>query len=223
MKRKNMISMVTSLALVGVVAVGGTLALLTSQSDQVTNTFTIGTGYQADDFYIDENAVKRDYETLTNYGGYVEDTEKPRGDSINFADVVPGTTLSKDPTLHIRTTAPESWVVAEISGLAANSGKLALQGTVSGWHKLEGGELIEIIDAAELEDGVLYIYEQKLNASNPDTNPVFETVKVNDSLEGGETFTSIVVRGVAVEAVAGSEFDVDTAEAVLDAAATKLS
>lgn len=223
MKRKNMISMVTSLALVGVVAVGGTLALLTSQSDKVTNTFTIGQGYSEGDFYIDENAVKRDYKNTSNYGGYIEDTSKPRGESIAFDGVVPGTTLSKDPTLHIKPTAPESWVVAKISGLAANENLLTLQGDVSGWHKLEGGELIEIIDAAELEDGVLYIYEQKLNASTPDTNPIFETVMVNNSLTGGDRFTDIVVSGVAVEAVAGSQFDVDTAKAVLEAAATKLS
>ena len=46
---------------------------------------------------------------------------------------------------------------------------------------------------------------------------------VNNSLTGGNRFTDIVVSGVAVEAVAGSQFDVDTAKAVLEAAATKLS
>ena len=45
MKRKNIVAMVTSLALVGVVAVGGTLALLTAQTNNVVNTFAVGKGY----------------------------------------------------------------------------------------------------------------------------------------------------------------------------------
>lgn len=216
MKRKNMISMVTSLALVGVVAVGGTLALLTSQSDKVTNTFTVGDGYETNDFYIDENVVKRDYSS-TNYGGYVEDGTS-RVDTIDYDDVVAGTTLAKDPTLHIKSDAPESWVVAKITGLDENAGKLSLEGTVTGWYKLEDEALVPVTKAADLQEDVLYIYSTKLTADNLDTTPIFETVRVADTVGKGTTFTNIEVTGVAVEAVTGSEWNVNTAKAVLAAA-----
>lgn len=217
MTKKRIATMATCIALVGAVAVGGTLALLTSPSDKVTNTFTIGEGYEDQDFYIDENAVKRDYST-GNYGGYIEDTNKGRGDAIDFKDVVAGTTLSKDPTLHIKSDAPASWVVAKITGLTENSGKLSLEGTISGWYKLEDGELKEVTSAADLKDDTLYVYGTKLVADNLDTTPIFETVRVASNVAKGTTFTNIEVTGVAVEALEGSEFNVDNMTAVLAAA-----
>lgn len=60
MKRKNMATMVTCIALVGAVAVGGTLALLSQGSNTVTNTFTVGKGYNQDtpDLSLDEAPVR---------------------------------------------------------------------------------------------------------------------------------------------------------------------
>lgn len=216
MKRKNMISMVTSLALVGVVAVGGTLALLTSQSDKVTNTFTVGDGYETNDFYIDENAVTRDY-SATNYGGYKENGAS-RVEAITYEDVVAGTTLAKDPTLHITSTAPESWVVAKITGLNANAGNLSLEGTISGWYELKDGVWTEVTKAADLKENVLYVYGTKLTTTNLSTSPIFETVRVASTVDEDTTFTQIEVTGVAVEAVADSEWNDETANAVLAAA-----
>ena len=42
MKKKKIAALITSLALVGVVVVGGTLAYLTAQTDTVKNVFTVG-------------------------------------------------------------------------------------------------------------------------------------------------------------------------------------
>lgn len=204
MTKKRIATMATCIALVGAVAVGGTLALLTSQSDKVTNTFTVGQGYQSGDFYIDENQVKRDTRA-SNFGGYIEDGEN-RVEKIDYEDLVAGTTLAKDPTLHVKQGSTESWVVAKISGLSANSGKLALEGTISGWYEVVEGELVAVTDAANLKDGTMYIYGETLGGVDgaTDSTPLFETVRVASNVAQGATFTSIEVTGVAVEAVEGA-------------------
>ena len=204
MTKKRFATMATCIALVGAVAVGGTLALLTSQSDKVTNTFTVGQGYQAGDFYIDENQVKRDT-GASNFGGYIEDGTT-RVKEIKYEDLVAGTTLAKDPTLHVKQGSTESWVVAKISGLTANEGKLALEGTISGWYEVKDGELVEVTKAADLKDDTLYIYDTTLGGVDgaTDSTPLFETVRVNSNVAAGATFTNIEVTGVAVEAVEGA-------------------
>ena len=77
MTKKRIATMATCIALVGAVAVGGTLALLTSESKQLTNTFTVGSDYNSDgsDFLLKENGVdhvldgtKEGYE----YGDYAK-------------------------------------------------------------------------------------------------------------------------------------------------------
>lgn len=204
MTKKRFATMATCIALVGAVAVGGTLALLTSTSDKVTNTFTVGEGYEDGDFYIDENQVKRDT-GASNFGGYIEDGTS-RVEAIDYEDLVAGTTLAKDPTLHVTQGSTESWVVAKISGLTANNGKLALEGTISGWYEVVDGELVEVTSAANLKDNTLYIYEKTLGGADGDTDsaPLFETVRVASSVAQGATFTNIEVTGVAVEAVEGA-------------------
>lgn len=204
MTKKRIATMATCIALVGAVAVGGTLALLTSQSDKVTNTFTVGEGYQAGDFYIDENQVKRDT-SASNFGGYIEDGTT-RVETIDYEDLVAGTTLAKDPTLHVKQNSTESWVVAKISGLTANEGKLALEGNVSGWYEVKDGDLVEVTKAADLKDDTLYIYDTTLGGEDgaTDSTPLFETVRVNSNVAQGATFTDIEVTGVAVEAVEGA-------------------
>lgn len=120
MKRKNMISMVTSLALVGVVAVGGTLALLSAPSNNLENTFTVGDDYDQEegnpDFILQEHVVKQD-----SNGSYVQkgdDSLTDKGQS--YVDLVSNSNLAKDPYFTLRNadgdekTPPTSWVVAKM-------------------------------------------------------------------------------------------------------------
>lgn len=122
MKRKNMISMVTSLALVGVVAVGGTLALLSQKANDVTNTFTVGQGYDAADIKLSEADVVQ--ETDGSYTGLQETTREDdyvltigtqkRFESNKYKNLVNGTTIDKDPIVTIDANTVDSWVVAYI-------------------------------------------------------------------------------------------------------------
>ena len=46
--KKKVVAAIMSVALVAAVGIGGTLAYLSSKSNDVTNTFTVGKGYDFD-------------------------------------------------------------------------------------------------------------------------------------------------------------------------------
>lgn len=136
MKRKNIAAMITSIALVGAVAVGGTLALLTSQTEDLTNTFTVGAGYANTKFALQEDVVAQtpndvydednvkiatagDYIAKTGEDGQVTVTENDQ----SYANVIPGSSLHKNPFFSLAlkedasegASVPESWIVARVS------------------------------------------------------------------------------------------------------------
>lgn len=129
MKRKNIAAMVTSIALVGAVAVGGTLALLTSQTEDLTNTFTVGSGYTNTTFSLQEDYVIQaandqyveEVKTVTA-GDYIDDPERQTTtDGQAYRDVIPGSSLHKNPFFSLTkndkegAAVPESWIVARVS------------------------------------------------------------------------------------------------------------
>lgn len=126
MKRKNMATMVACIALVGAVAVGGTLALLSQGSKVLTNTFTAGANYEAGDFVLKEHGVNQVFteEEGYVYGSYKQDTnpanikDGTEGKEGNtYGEIVPGTVLDKDPwfeLVHGDKETPDSWIVARL-------------------------------------------------------------------------------------------------------------
>ncbi len=223
MKRKNMISMVTSLALVGVVAVGGTLALLTEKSNDVTNTFSVGSAYQTDALTLDEVAVKRDT-NLNNYGGYVANPAADPTrvqDGNKYEDLVAKTTLEKDPTFHLVANSPDSWIVAKVTGIEALKRQgVVIMGTTPAeegvasvslaegyaWVKLnpDDGTTTPVADYANLTDGY-YVFNEKV-VGGASTDALFTNMYVKSTVNrpaGAEPMelTSIEVTGVAVEAL----------------------
>lgn len=231
MKRKNMISMVTSLALVGVVAVGGTLALLSAESNSVENVFTVGQGYDQNepnpDVYLDEAIVTQEKDdSNNNLGGYkvLEGEGEGRDrDGQAYDKLVTGTTLAKDPIFHVSTSCdvPYTWIVAKVSGYNTDINKTQLSFTdVLGddsdyaWYKVEKkGEdnytFTEVASATDMGNGV-YIYSKVLTPGGS-TEPLFEQLRVGEiKLDGAGKTTSpsaITIEGYAVEGVAGATFE----------------
>lgn len=126
MKKQKIATVVTCFALVGAVAVGGTLALVTSTAKTMTNTFTVGNGYENGDFKLYENGVTlidSDAEETDgrHIGDYVLDTlsvkDADQSQFNNYSSVIPGATLDKNPWFELAegSGAPESWVVARVS------------------------------------------------------------------------------------------------------------
>lgn len=225
MTKKRIATMATCIALVGAVAVGGTLALLSAQSNDVTNTFTVGKGYDQNDpnpdFYLDEAKVAQVTEG-DNIGGYAE-TAAPRVESNEYANIVENALLAKDPQFHISEDCEvaQSWIVAKVSGFNAEKGKTTLKftdvtdetvdGVVAGsWYKVtegkaEGTYEYTLVDGVEDMGNSIYIYSASLSAGES-TKDLFQQLQV-DTFVAGQAPTTITVTGYAVEGVANVDFE----------------
>lgn len=229
MTKKRFATMATCIALVGAVAVGGTLALLTAPSNAVTNTFAVGEGYP--DPGPDERVLTLDENIPTQNaaGNYVSGTSRTES-GVDYADLVDGTTLAKDPTFHLLAGSPKSWIVAEIGTVdeAFTDSKF----TANDWYKVTLGKNGKYTAAAVNEgDRItagLYIYGKTINGSG-NTSALFEALKYDEqttSTESGETVRTpeaMVIKGCAVQAV-GDNQTVDAAvDTVVKAAVTAMS
>ncbi len=206
MTKKRIATMATCIALVGAVAVGGTLALLSTKSNDVTNTFTIGNGYGPNALTLNEADVEQVTSGTSNFGGYVA-IEGDRVQKNDYVDLVADTTLDKDPTFHLAAESPDSWIIAKVTGVDALAGKgITINGELPegyGWLKLNtaDGTATPIESYADLEDG--YYVTNAVIAGGRDTDDLFEQLKVGADVTRG-TLDNIVVSGVAVEAVTGT-------------------
>lgn len=222
MKRKNMATMVTCIALVGAVAVGGTLALLSRGSNPVTNTFTVGKGYKTGDVILDEAPVKQETSGV-NLGDYVEitsnDSEHPvvRVKENDYKNLIDTSTMDKDPQFHISGACEVkySWIVAKVDGFNTTQGATTLKFTdviddtpennaVAGeWVKVtkkpEGGyNYTNVTDNTQMGNGI-YIYNMPLMAGQS-TEDLFQELEINNFVAGNSPST-ITVTGYAVEGV----------------------
>lgn len=117
MKKKKILATVMSLALVLVVAVGGTLAFLSDETETLTNTFSVGPGYVPEEgtthqgLWVDE----------INWATYDPESEgePERIEEVGnqYLDLLPGSLVIKDPTFHMTAGSVKSRVVMKIVGL----------------------------------------------------------------------------------------------------------
>ncbi len=237
MKRKNMAAMVTSIALVGAVAVGGTLALLTAESNTVTNTFAVGANYPENALQLREHDVNREADgDYVSKGGDYWKTEGADYIGIEYTDLWKENTLDKDPQFILNAGSADSWIVASITGMDVDEDTQAPVNTVGGgvlevsklssevglsdavWYKYDvdaakkPGATFEtaftaVTQPAQITNG-LYIYKEKVSAGES-TAALFTQMKVN----GSETAITIddnvnmTIQGVAVAALADDQYD----------------
>lgn len=234
MTKKRIATMATCIALVGAVAVGGTLALLTKESNTVTNTFTVGTGYKEGDLSLREHDVKQVLDTATNYGGYVslanENWKKDNNGKytgVEYKNLVEETTLDKDPQFVLSNTAPQSWIVAKLDLGADFSSKLAISavetaGVAGDWYRYEpeaagtpeAPKYVKVDGPEDIVSGKYYIFDTAIS-KNGTTDPLFKQLSVVDVDKGAPS--AITVKGAAVEFIEGSDFE-GSRDAVMTAA-----
>ena len=138
MNKKKAAMSLMSLALVGAVAVGGTLAFLTETTGKVTNTFTMGKGYEDETvpgdpgtvlhtgLWLDETKIPADASADTRYPTTIGTTSETRVEAsetgtpgVEYKDLVPGDIMVKDPTFHMVAGSVKSRVVMKVTGLDA--------------------------------------------------------------------------------------------------------
>lgn len=228
MKRKNMAAMVTSIALVGVVAVGGTLALLSQQSNEVRNTFTVGEGYTENDIILSEADVKQNFD-----GSYVvkentdrkedlvyENGNQKRYKKNSYTDLVTGTTIYKDPMVTVAANTPDSWVVAHIGTVDSAFAESTFEAANTDWYKVTKGvdnkwtvATSPVGTAAEgkpekIATDTYYIYKQVVTEDDTaqDLTKLFTTLKVNTTASADDVrnLTSMEVKAGLVQYVEGN-------------------
>ena len=114
MKKTQLAKLGLTLGLVGAVGVGGTMALLSAQSETVTNTFTVGKGLHDSDITLNE--AKVDSETGKEIVG------AERVQTNEYKNLEQGVELDKDPTVSIKNTAADCYVFVKIDGLKDSNG-----------------------------------------------------------------------------------------------------
>lgn len=184
MKKQKIATVVTCCALVGAIAVGGTLALLSAPTSTLKNTFTVGEGYpEGDDnaLQLKEHAVVMvddNYEGNRPFGDYAKTANEVVADATNekgneYKSVIAGATLDKDPWFTLAANSPDSWIIAKVDGVknVADAGitidTVTPAEEVGTWHKVnvtkdehEKITSVEIIEtpATTIADGY-YLYK----------------------------------------------------------------
>ncbi len=195
--KKILVTVVAALLLM-TVTVMGTLAYLTSTSDEVKNTFTVGKVA----ITLDETDVKVDG---------TKDTDERV--TANEYKLMPGHTYTKDPTVHLQAGSEPSYLFVkllnEIADIEAGTAYKAPEGEAAtepadstltiagqmekyGWVKLTGTDDI-------------YVYEKVVSSTNDVVNyPVFTTFTIKGDVANA-TIETYVGKTVKVKAFAIQE------------------
>ena len=174
-KKKVFVTVLCAAALV-VASVLGTMAYLTSQTETVTNTFTVG-----------NVALTLDETDVTPRGG--KDTDaRVKG---NEYKLIPGHTYIKDPTVHVDTDSEESWLFVKVdNGIsdleATGNTTIAEQMKAKGWTLVNGTTNV-------------YAYEQKATAGQ--NIRVFDSFTIaGDATVAGNAGKTITIEAYAIQA-----------------------
>lgn len=195
-KSKALLLALCAVALV-IVSVFSTVAYLTSQ-DSVTNTFTVG-----------KVAITLDEQDVNGASSRVES---------NAYHLIPGTTYTKDPTVHVDAISESCYVFVKVeNGIAkieapATSGTsdvlayapIANQIRAHGWTALDG-----------VQNVYYKVYTKSANAADREL-VVFDEFKINGSVDG-TTLDSYNSKTIIVTAYAVQSSGFSTAKAAWDA------
>lgn len=141
--------MVTMMALVAVVSIGGTMAWLQDNTEEVVNTFTVGdiNITLQESVYDAENNELTDAETTTGNDNY---------------NIIPGKNLPKDPHVTVKGGSESCWLFVEITEehwtlQDVTYSVIEASAVEGGWTKLSSA------------NGV-HVYYKKLEATASDTD-----------------------------------------------------
>lgn len=117
MKKKSLVTMVASLALVGAVGVGSTLAYLSSTTGTLVNSFSTASGYTGDEQAVQIQETNVDTNKKTSFGETVGEGENAKKFTGNaYTDLLPGDSVTKDPNVLLGTNSIDSYVFIKLEG-----------------------------------------------------------------------------------------------------------
>lgn len=197
MKKKSLITMLVSLSLVAVVGVGATLAYLSDSTQTLNNTFTVGSNIDISLYEHDGSA-----------------TGAKDLDGIAFTDLMPGTSLYKDPTVEVTANSSACKVFIKVVGIDAlegidtNTTVAGTDFTVTGLDSTNWVKVAETNKSAAnplTKDGI-YQYKGTTDrvvakaTSNTVLAPLFTGVTYNSTAQASSTPSPITVTACAIQA-----------------------
>lgn len=167
---KKKLTMIAALALAVCIGIGGTLAYLTSETNKVTNTFTVGN--VAAELYETDN-TKSDGSTTTTGNTY--------------SNVAPGATVDKDPTIKITSATGKNFVYI---GVYNPNGDNVTYSVNTGWDQV----------GTYTKEGKTYtVYGYQTAKALNETATLFDEITFSEDLENSETLQDMVLIGFAVQ------------------------
>lgn len=203
MKKRNVMTMALSLAMVGVIAVGGTLAYLTATDGSVTNTFAFVTG-EGDKPMIKVTLTEEEPEETG------DETITANGKGWKYDGVIPGQTLNKAPAISAETFVSSYVFVRVTESENVSIVDLNVGDGEGQWKTLTG---VKNVYYKEVEvDEVDKKFEGSLGN-------VFTKVKVADIAEGAMASTQL--QDITIEVAAIQTANFADAKAAYDAGVTE--
>lgn len=195
---KKSIALILSLALLVGGVIGGTLAWLTAESAEVTNTFSVG------HISIDLNEHKLDSDGALT-------TELTKTNTTDY-NIVPGTTQNKDPFVTVTAGSEKCYIYVTVTN------NLVIDGATVATLNVDSSKW-EYVAASG--NTTLYRYHQTVDASKAEKDVVIEDKVFTTVTYSGEDITkdnikqlenkTIVIKAYAYQAAGVSQTDADTA------------
>ncbi len=194
--KKKLITTIASLALVGAISIGATLAYLSAQTNPMTNTFTApgeGKGLSIE--------LREPGWDGYDFGEYMAGDKNPDGQTANpeaensdqlgineAKNFAPGSTAAKNPQVK-NTSTQDVWVA-----LTINASALPEYVDVNGWDN----SAWKIVDN---KDGTYVAYYNTKLAPNAETDAVFESVSIDKTVNEVDEVPSynIVINAYAIQ------------------------
>lgn len=218
-KNKKMFTMVGSLALVGAVAVGATLAYLSDNTKELTNTFTIGKN-------IDVQLVESDKDDEDNLTEYVATTDL--SDQQDYGELYVGESYLKNPMVQLK-DSNDAYLYIYVSGVDSlintdieqtnTEGKkdvsILYNGSegfnTSNWTKVAEVDGTTTLNNDKLDGIYVYIEDGNPAMKSGDftTSPLFDHIRINEHVKGfkdGASLSDIVLKAAAVQANENTEY-----------------
>ena len=194
MKKRNVMTMALSLAMVGVIAVGGTLAYLTATDGSVTNTFTFVTGDPTDPGVINVK-LEEDLPFTEGTQGVASVASNTQG-GYDYTNVVPHQTLPKAPKVSVKTKVKSYVYVRVTEGTGENAVKVATELPNENWT------LIDTVEEGTTISKVYAYHEAVIpNGNYRELGSIFDAVKIPniDTVKNGE---AVQLQDVKIEVAA---------------------
>ncbi len=183
---RKVLLLVLCAALLVSASVMGTIAYLTSTTDVVNNTFTVGNVA----ITLDEADVNVYGEPLKS-GEVVEDVKTADRVIKNEYKLVANHTYTKDPTVHVAEGSEDCWLFVQVvNGLGAAetntaNSTIAAQMTANGWS---------------LVSGTTNVYAYKETVSAKEDVVVFGTFTTSTDVANTTTVQPITIQAYAIQA-----------------------